>query len=57
MCGPTEGGRTYVFATHAWADVTENGHAQLYQGPMVPVDDAQLTEWKKAVALPMESDR
>ncbi|MFB7588474.1 hypothetical protein [Streptomyces sp. NPDC056169] len=48
-----EEGSTYVFATHAWADATKDGHAQLYQGDMKPVDDAQLAVWREAVALPM----
>ncbi|MER7520794.1 hypothetical protein [Streptomyces sp. NPDC126499] len=46
-------GTTYVFATHAWADAAKDGHAQLYQGPMKPVDAAQLSVWKRAVALPV----
>ncbi|MEV6249294.1 hypothetical protein AB0M38_24245 [Streptomyces sp. NPDC051742] len=50
-------GRTYVFATHAWEDVPKNGHAHLFQGPMTPVDEAQLTAWRAAVALPMAPDQ
>ncbi|MFD4385518.1 hypothetical protein [Streptomyces sp. NPDC058495] len=50
-------GTTYVFATHAWADVTKNGHAHLYEGEMNPVDDAELAVWRKAAALPMVSAR
>ncbi|MFB7453313.1 hypothetical protein [Streptomyces sp. NPDC056194] len=50
-------GSTYIFATHTWADTTNDGHAQLHQGGMKPVDDVQLAVWKKAVALPMEPDR
>ncbi|GAA3396180.1 hypothetical protein [Streptomyces roseoviridis] len=46
-------GTTYVFATHAWADTVKDGHAQLFQGPMEPVDDAQLSAWKRAAALPV----
>ncbi|MGA5197315.1 hypothetical protein [Streptomyces exfoliatus] len=52
-----QGGRTYVFATHAWEDVAKNGHAHLFQGPMTPVDEAQLAAWREAVALPMASDQ
>jgi hypothetical protein len=50
-------GSTYIFATHAWTDATNDGHAQLYQGEMKPVDDAQLAVWKKAVALPTKPDQ
>ncbi|MFE0651994.1 hypothetical protein ACFVZH_25785 [Streptomyces sp. NPDC059534] len=46
-------GETYVFATRAWPDTVKDGHAQLFKGEMKPLDDAQLTVWKKAVALPM----
>ncbi|MEU5217261.1 hypothetical protein AB0G79_13820 [Streptomyces sp. NPDC020807] len=47
-----EEGATYVFATAAWEDVEEDGNAQLYQGEMLPVDDAQLALWRKVAALP-----
>ncbi|MFF5972351.1 hypothetical protein ACFY7C_12615 [Streptomyces sp. NPDC012769] len=50
-------GTTYLFATHAWADPAKDGHAQLYQGPMKPVDTAQLTAWKEAATLPVAPDR
>lgn len=40
-------------ATHAWADTAKDGHAQLYQGEMKPVDDGRPAVWRKAVALPM----
>lgn len=50
-------GSTYVFATHGWADTAKDGHAQLYQGEMKPVDDAQLAVWKKAAALPVASEQ
>ncbi|MFF3602853.1 hypothetical protein [Streptomyces sp. NPDC002463] len=50
-------GSTYIFAAHAWADTTNDGHAQLYQGEMKPVDDVRLAARKKAVVLPMEPDR
>ncbi|MFB7512968.1 hypothetical protein [Streptomyces sp. NPDC056144] len=48
-------GSTYVFATHAWADAVNDGHAHLYEGEMRPVDDGQLATWRKAAALPMAS--
>ncbi|MGW4781466.1 hypothetical protein ACWEPA_33010 [Streptomyces filamentosus] len=54
--GPTtrlKDGQTYVFATAAWTDTAKDGHAQLYQGEMKPVDDTQLTVWKEAAALPV----
>lgn len=51
--GRLEEGSTYLFATHAWADTVKDGHAQLYQGEMKPVDDAQLAVWKEAAALPV----
>ncbi|MFF5787986.1 hypothetical protein ACFY8P_23855 [Streptomyces sp. NPDC012693] len=46
-------GSTYVFATNAWADPAKDGHAQLYQGEMRPVDEAQLSMWKEAVSIPV----
>ncbi|MFE6222434.1 hypothetical protein [Streptomyces sp. NPDC057854] len=49
-------GSTYVFATHAWADTVKDGHAQLYQGEMRPVDDAVLAVWREAAGLPVVSD-
>ncbi|WP_282695922.1 hypothetical protein [Streptomyces sp. CC208A] len=52
-----EEGSAYVFATHAWADTARDGHAQLYQGEMKPVDDVQSAVWKKAAALPVVPDR
>ncbi|MFE3073576.1 hypothetical protein [Streptomyces sp. NPDC059247] len=48
-----QAGRTYLFATNAWADPVRDGHAQLYLGEMELVDDAQLVAWKKAAALPL----
>ncbi|MFJ4340179.1 hypothetical protein [Streptomyces sp. NPDC088915] len=45
-------GETYVFATRAWDDATvKGGHAQLFKGPMKPVNDEQLTAWKQAAEL------
>ncbi|MFB7512916.1 hypothetical protein [Streptomyces sp. NPDC056144] len=45
-------GETYVFATQPWdAATVENGHSQMFKGEMKPVDDAQVTAWKKAAAL------
>ncbi|MFJ5711610.1 MULTISPECIES: hypothetical protein [unclassified Streptomyces] len=55
--GRLKEGSTYVFATHGWTDTAKDGHAQLYQGEMRPVDDALLTVWKKAAALPVLSER
>ncbi|MFJ8133399.1 hypothetical protein [Streptomyces hydrogenans] len=46
-------GSTYVFATNAWTDESRDGHAQLFQGEMRPVDSAQLAVWKDAAALPL----
>jgi len=48
-----KGGSTYLFATSPQVDPGKDGHAQLYQGEMRPVDDRQLAVWRKAVALPM----
>ncbi|MFB7513254.1 hypothetical protein [Streptomyces sp. NPDC056144] len=45
-------GSTYVFATSAW----EDGHMQLYQGAMRPVDDVQLALWRRLAALPPVKD-
>ncbi len=37
---------------NAWADAVKDGHAQLYQGEMKPVDEAQLNVWKEAITIP-----
>ncbi|GAA3918358.1 hypothetical protein GCM10022244_29500 [Streptomyces gulbargensis] len=51
-------GETYVFATRAWDDTTlKDAHAQLFKGPMKPVDHDQLTAWKQAAALPQTQPR
>lgn len=44
-------GQTYVFATNAWTK-PEDGHAQLYLGPVVPADATAAAQWKQAAALP-----
>ncbi|WP_411108725.1 hypothetical protein [Streptomyces sp. c-19] len=49
---PLKEGSTYVFATNAWADAANDAHAQLYQGEMKPVDEAQLNVWKRAITIP-----
>ncbi|MFC9703435.1 hypothetical protein ACFTWD_22375 [Streptomyces sp. NPDC056943] len=46
-------GSTYLFATRPQVDPAKDGHAQLYQGEMKPVDDRQLAVWREAVALPV----
>ncbi|MET9347624.1 hypothetical protein [Streptomyces termitum] len=46
-------GLSYLFATNAWTDPVGDGHAQLYQGALKPVDDALLATWKAAAALPL----
>ncbi|MEE1741174.1 hypothetical protein PUR49_32395 [Streptomyces sp. BE147] len=39
--------------TRAWDGATvKDGHAQLFKGPMKPVDEKQLAVWKKASAEP-----
>lgn len=53
VAGRLKDGSTYVFATRARSDTVTDGRAQLYQGEMKPVDDAQLAVWKKAAALPV----
>lgn len=44
-------GETYVFATNSWAK-PENGHAQLYLGPLLPADASAAGRWRDAAALP-----
>ncbi|MFB9608646.1 hypothetical protein ACFFTQ_37410 [Streptomyces roseofulvus] len=50
-------GETYVFATQAWRGTVENGQSLLFHGEMKPVDDAQLTAWKRATVLPVVADQ
>lgn len=46
-------GSTYVFATNAWADPDKDGHAHLYEGARRPVNDEELSVWRRAAALPL----